>query len=117
MATTKKTPLENIVVFGLVGAIILFAVLHFLFNKTGGVSGLQALGLQGAGYWIGVVIGTLVAAGIVIYVIMGNRNATLKPGPALILLIIAVVIFFSMFTRACNTKADPIVPVKTSAIK
>lgn len=114
---TKKTPLENIIGFGLVGAIVLFAILHFAFNKTNGVSGLQALGLQGGGYWIGVVVGTIVAAGIVIYVIRGNSNATLKPGPALILLIIAVVIFFSMFTRACNTKADPIVPVSKASLK
>lgn len=117
MATTKKAPLENYIIFGLAGAIILFAALHFMFNKTGGVSGLQALGLQGTGYWIGIVIGTLVAAGIVIYVIRGNNNATLKPGLAMLLLAISVVIFFAMFTRACNTKADPIVPVKTELLK
>lgn len=112
MATTKAKGFNENWIFALVPVFVLVAIFHFLINRDGGISGAQALGLQGAAFWVVAIIGVAIAGFLAFKVINGARNETMKPVTGIVLVIVAVTILFSVFGKACETKADPVTAPK-----
>lgn len=85
--------------------IIVIAVSVFLFTSDdGGITGWQALGLLDYGFWIPIVLCLIGSGGAVYFAV-----AKAKTDKAIIAaVIVAAVLFFSPWGKACTVKADPV---------
>lgn len=87
-------------------AILLFAVLYFLFQSDeGGITGLAALALLDYGFWIPVIICTAIAIGLAIF---AAKSTKLNDKGIIAIVIIAVALFFAPWGKACTVKSDPV---------
>jgi hypothetical protein len=104
----KKIPLENFLIFGiLVPLIFIVGVSVFIFNDDGGITGAQALGLEGFWFWF-FSIGGLLGGSYGIYKVIDTEKN--KPGvktsPGLVVFIVSVLLILAPWGKACTDKTN-----------
>jgi cytochrome bd-type quinol oxidase subunit 2 len=110
MTKTKKRFSENWL-FVLAPLFVLIGLAVFLFGKDNGTTGAQALAMQSTSFWVVAAIGLAIASACIYFAIRVYKNAG-STKVSTILTIVAVVIAFSVFGKACESKADPVTAPK-----